>query len=94
MNIFEHEQKAWELYLKHAEECAQKLGIHLDEYERGQIGSDWAECQQIKILDTGHVKVKWEARCWWADCPTPWNHSYYCIVALPDWKFPHEAFNN
>lgn len=92
MNIWDHEHKALMMWLKHYDECAIELGIPLDVQERRWAAEAFEECIQIKILQEGEVKVKWEHACWWAECKHPVFHGqYYCVLAHPKdvtWKEP------
>ena len=102
MNYYEHKEAAFQIWLKHVKQCAAELAAsdenfaleyQLNEYEIGQMRDSFEECEQLKILDSAHVKLKWEHRCWWADCKHPVFHGeYYCVVALPKWEKPHVAF--
>ena len=63
MNYFEHRQKAADDYENHIIQCAIKNNIEYDADEIGMALSDWYECEQIRMLYTGEVKIKWEASC-------------------------------
>ena len=101
MNYYEHKEAAFQIWLHHVKTCASELSddpsfdydYNVTEYEIGQMRESFEECEQLKILDSAHVKLKWEHRCWWADCKHPVFHGeYYCVVALPKWEKPHIAF--
>lgn len=93
-NIYTHEEKALEIWLKHYDECAEELEVESDWEEKNQASDSFRECIQVKLLHDGTVKVKWEHRCWWADCKHPVFHGeYYCVMAHPKyttWKDPSE----
>jgi len=93
-DIWDHEAEALRIWLKHIEECAQELEIEFDAYEMEQAGESFQECQQLRILQDGSIKVKWEHSCWWADCKHPAFHGdYYCVLAHPKdvtWKSPYD----
>jgi len=92
MNYFEHRQKAADEYENHIIQCAKKNDIPCDADEIAMALSDWYECEQIKMLGTGDVKIKWEASCWWADCGC-FMGTYYCILAPLDecvWFEPYD----
>ena len=89
MNYFDHWKKAYEEFTKHYDKCADRNECY-DVQERMSAEESWKECEQIKMLDDGSVKIKWEHRCWWADCH---HYDYYCILAAVDkvaWEFPYD----
>lgn len=91
MNYFEHRQQAANEYENHIIQCAKKNDISYDADEISIALEDWYECEQIRMLHTGEVKIKWEARCWWADCSCHMG-TYYCILAPLDevtWYEPY-----
>ena len=92
MNIYDHEHKALMTWLKHYDECALELGLGLDSQERHWAAESFCDGMQLKLLDDGCIKVKWEHPCWWADCKHPVFHGqYYCVLAHPKdvvWKEP------
>tara|TARA_Y100000310_G_C20254955_1_gene610884 strand:+ start:280 stop:624 length:345 start_codon:yes stop_codon:yes gene_type:complete len=101
MSYYDHYNLAWEQWFEHVKNCAAELAADSDAYEnytidwqeREQMEESFADCEQLKMLDSGHVKLKWEHRCWWADCKHPVFHGeYYCVVAEPVWEKPHVAF--
>ena len=82
MNYFDHHQRALDTWLKHYDECAKRNGCEHDNQERQWAIDGFNECEQIKILQDGSIKIKWEHRCWWADCNSLAFHGeYYCIIA-------------
>jgi len=92
MNYFEHRQKAADDFENHIIQCAIKNNIYCDADEIAMALSDWYECEQIRMLSTGEVKIKWEANCWWADCSCVMG-TYYCILAPLDevtWYEPYD----
>jgi len=93
-NIWTHEDKALNIWLKHYAACAERLEIPHDAYEREQAIDSFRECIQVKLLHDGSVKVKWEHSCWWADCNMPvFAGQYYCVMAHPKyitWKEPFD----
>jgi hypothetical protein len=95
MNIWEHEQKALEIWLKHYDQCVEELGVESNWQEREWAIEAFRESRQLKLLhQDGSIKVKWEMPCWWADCKhTVFHGDYYCVLAHPKdvtWKSPHE----
>lgn len=85
MDYFDHYHKALELWLKHYDECAIRNGHEHDGQERNWAIDGFNESEQIKILQDGTIKIKWEHRCWWADCTSHVFHGdYYCILAPID----------
>ncbi len=88
LNFYEHQQRAQEEYISHLRSCAHGHG--------GLTHADIAmeiECLednfQIKMLDNGMVKIKWEMPCQYIGCH--W-HLYYCrLAADPSWQQPHEV---
>ena len=92
MNIWDHEHKALMIWLKHYDSCAKELGLPLDAQEREWAAQSFSDCIQVRLLSDGEVKVKWEHRCWWAECPKHVFHGdYYCGLAHPKdvtWKEP------
>ena len=96
MNYFEHRELARKEFIKHFMECKRgdldcqlqiDIGLEMDELIWAL--ESWEECEQIKMLDDGSVKIKWEHACWWANCP---HHEYYCILAPIEttiWKEPY-----
>jgi len=93
MNIWTHQEKALERWLKHYDECAEDVGEH-DPQERKWAMESFRDCIQVKLLEDGEVKVKWEHRCWWADCKhATFLGEYYCVMAHPKyitWMHPYE----
>lgn len=95
MNYFEHKELARKEFIKHFVECKQgdtdiqlSIECEFEETELHWALESWDDCEQIKILDDGSVKIKWEHACWWAGCP---HHEYYCILAPIEttiWKEP------
>ena len=90
MNIHDHEAEAWSRWHKHVCTCADELGITFGEQETSYMRESFEECMQIKILyHTSEIKVKWEHRCWWADCPKHvFFGDYYCVLSDPTWYEP------
>ena len=93
MNYFNHLERALNIWLKHYDICADRNECY-DPQERIHAEESFYECEQIKILDDGSIKIKWEHKCWWADCPSAVFHGeYYCILAAIDkvaWEFPYD----
>jgi len=82
MNYFEHRREALDIWLAHYDVCAKRNGHEFDHYERDQAIESFFECEQLKILQDGTIKIKWECGCWWADCKSRVFHGeYYCILA-------------
>jgi len=94
MNIWTHAEKALERWLKHFDACRVELGIDSEEREKVWAIEAFRDCIQVKLLDDGEVKVKWEHPCWWADCKHPVFHGqYYCVLAHPKnvtWTDPYQ----
>ena len=92
MNYFDHFHLARARWLAHYDQCVEELGFEYDSQERGWAEESWVESQSIRILYDGTIKIKWEHRCWWADCKHPVFHGeYYCILAGLDritWEEP------
>ena len=93
--IEEYEQQALEDWLKHFEDCAAELEIDIDYQTRQYAVEAWHECKQVRFIEYDSVlKVKWEHRCWWGDCPSPRNFlgSYSCIlidIPVEGWEEPY-----
>jgi hypothetical protein len=93
MNYFEHYDIAKSRWLEHVAKCAEDLGVDYDERERGYASESFDECEQLKWINHCQtLKIKWEHRCWWADCKTPtFFGEYYSILChMPEWEMPHE----
>lgn len=94
MNYFEHYDIAKSRWMEHVTSCAKELGIDFDAIERGYAGDSFDECEQLKWINHCQtMKVKWEHRCWWADCKTPHTFfgGYYSMLChMPQWEMPHE----
>ena len=85
----EHEGEAWSIWYKHICECAAELGIDFDATEAGFMWESFTDGVQLKLLDSGEVKVKWEHPCWWADCPKHVFHGdYYCVLSKGPFYHP------
>jgi hypothetical protein len=81
MNYFEHQHNALQIWLLHYDVCADRNKCY-DQQERTWAIESFYECEQLKFLDDGSIKVKWEHPCWWADCKSRVFHgNYYCILA-------------
>jgi len=93
--IEEYEQQALEDWLAHFHSCAESLGIDSDYQEEQYARESWHDCKEIKFIEYDSVlKVKWEHRCWWADCPHPRNFigSYSCVlidIPVDGWEEPY-----
>jgi len=92
----EYETHAEELWKKHFYECARSLGLEPDYQEWLYAVESWHEARQVRFIEYDSVvKVKWEHRCWWGDCPHPRNFegSYMCIlidVPVDRWETPYD----
>ena len=92
--IEQYEEAALDLWLAHFHTCAENLGIDVDHHEEQYAREAWHECKEIKFIEYDSVlKIKWEHRCWWADCPTPrlFHGSYSCIlmdIPVKEWETP------
>ena len=93
--IEEYEQQALEDWLTHFHSCAISLGIVPDYQEEMYARDSWHDCKEIKFIEYDSVlKVKWEHRCWWGDCPHPRNFigSYSCVlidIPVDGWEEPY-----
>ena len=94
MNIWDHEAEALKLWLEHVDACTEEQGIEWHWGERQRDIEDFRDSRQVKILDCGSVKVKWEVGCIWSECKHPVFHGqYYCVMAHPNftsWKEPFD----
>ena len=94
MNYFEHFEQALAAWMEHYEFCAARNDQEHDNHERQWAKESFEQCEQIKILQDGTIKIKWEHRCWWADCEHAAFHGqYYCILAPLDeitWYEPYD----
>jgi hypothetical protein len=94
MNYFDHYHKAQEIWLKHLVDCAHENDIYFSQTEWTAAKESFEYSEQIKILEDGSIKIKWENGCWWADCKHAAFHGqYYCILAAVDkvaWEFPYD----
>jgi len=94
LTYFDHWAAARGEFVKHFDECAAELGLEHHWEERRWAIESFEESEQIKILHTGEIKLKWEHMCWWADCKHPVLHNtYYCVVAGTDnvvWEKPYD----
>ena len=89
MNYFDHFTAARKIFLDHYDKCAERNGCY-DHHERQWADESFQNCEQIKMLDNGDVKIKWEHRCWWADCT---HTDYYCILSPVEktiWVEPYD----
>jgi hypothetical protein len=92
----EYEALALERFKTHFYECAKSLEIHADYQEWLYALESWHECKEVKLVEWDNVlKIKWEHRCWWADCPHPRNFvgSYSCIlldIGNGNWQEPYD----
>jgi len=93
MTYFDHWAAARGQFLKHFDECAAELGLEHQWEERQWALQSFEESEQIKILHTGEIKLKYEHCCWWADCKHPvMGNTYYCVLAGPEnvvWEKPY-----
>ena len=95
MDYEAHKEEAFQIWLRHFKSCAEELGANYNWQEVEWARESFEEAEQLKILDTGHIKLKFEVPCWWAGCKHPAFHGdYYCVVAYPKWEKPHVAFGN
>ena len=97
-NIWTHEEKALDIWLKHLDSCTgNPLDAYLIDGEREEAIESFRDCIQVKRLHDGSVKVKWEHQCWWADCKQAvFAGQYYCVMAHPKyttWKEPWDLAN-
>jgi hypothetical protein len=92
--IEKYEQEALDLWMAHFHECAESLGIDVDYHEEEYAREAWHECKEVKFIEYDSVlKIKWEHRCWWGDCPSPrlFHGSYSCIlmnIPVDRWEEP------
>jgi len=94
MDYFDHYNKAVELWMQHYDECAARNNCEHDNHERQWAKQAFEDAEQIKILQDGTIKIKWEHPCWWADCKSLiFVGNYYCILAPLDkitWFEPYD----
>ena len=95
MDIWSHAFRARDIWMKHVDQCAQNLGIDFGYQEMKWAEESFFESEDLRILQDGSIKVKWEHRCWWADCPTPhiFHGHYYCVLAHPKFVTWHEPYD-
>ena len=85
MNFDDHREAARKEFHDHCTSC-EHAGTY-DEQEVMWMMESIEEAEQIKEVD-GMIKIKWEHRCWWADCV--W-HLYYCRLARDvQWVEPYD----
>lgn len=79
MNYSQHYQTAQIEWMNQMSNCALRLNLDCDSTEFGYIRDAFDEGQQVKLVWDGHefLKIKWEFRCWWADCNC---NFYYCVM--------------
>lgn len=79
MNYPYHYQTAQVQWMNQMSDCALRLNLGCDSSEFGYIRDAFDECEQVKLVWDGHhfLKIKWEHRCWWADCNCSF---YYCVM--------------
>ncbi len=95
MDYYEHKEEAFQIWFRHFKSCAEELRANYNWEEVQWAREAFDESEQLKILDCGHIKLKFEMPCWWADCKHPVFHGdYYCVVAYPAWKEPAVAFGH
>ncbi len=89
LNFYEHQQRAHDEYIAHLRECDHRdQDSYLDERDVAFEIDCLEDVFQIKMLDNGIVKIKWESPCQYIGCH--W-HLYYCRLAIdPNWQEPHE----
>jgi hypothetical protein len=94
MNYFDHYHLALDRWTTHIQACAEELKIEYDWQEIIWAQESFDECQQLRMLDDGSIKLKWEHRCWWADCKHPVFHGEYYCVLIPlenqKWEEPYD----
>jgi hypothetical protein len=94
MNYFQHYDIAIKRWLGHVRSCAKELGIEYDGQEIIWAVESFEDAQQLKTLDDGSIKLKWEHPCWWADCKHPVFHGEYYCVLIPlenqNWEQPYD----
>jgi len=96
-NIWTHEEKALDIWLKHYDECASAHNFNPSDGAKEEAIASFRDCIQVKLLHDGSVKVKWEHKCWWEDCKQAvFAGQYYCVMAHPKyttWKEPWDLAN-
>ena len=96
----EYEALALERWKKHFYECPAVKDLPYEnqpDYQEWLYALEsWHECKEVKLVEWDNVlKIKWEHRCWWADCPHPRNFvgSYSCIlldIGNGNWQEPYD----
>jgi len=93
--VEQFQTEALHRWLNHFYTCAESLGIDVDSQERNYAEESWHDSKQIRLIEHDSVlKIKWEHRCWWGDCPHPRNFegAYECIlvdIPVTMWEEPY-----
>jgi len=79
MNYSKHYQTAHTEWMNQMSNCALRLNLDCDSTEFEYISDAFDEGQEVKLVWDGHefLKIKWDFRCWWADCNC---NFYYCVM--------------
>ncbi len=86
--FYTHQERAQDEYITHLQECDHRGDEILNERDIVIEIDCLEENFQIKMLDNGMVKIKWEMPCQWIGCH--W-HLYYCrLVADPHFEEPFD----
>tara|TARA_Y100000361_G_C11155854_1_gene344094 strand:- start:1128 stop:1427 length:300 start_codon:yes stop_codon:yes gene_type:complete len=85
MKYYEHQAKAVEILRDHILNCKHApIDIETRFDEADLMETDlYEEGQQIRFIQDGILKIKWESPCAWVGC---YWHLYYCKLA------PHPEF--
>lgn len=92
MNYYEHQAAAIEELRQHIFTCKHAENVDLvDKHQEADLATTdlLEEGQQIRFIQDGILKIKWEAPCSWVGCH--W-HLYYCKLAdYPEFKEVREV---
>ena len=93
----QYEEMALARWKQHFYECDCLEEDYRPDYQEWLWAMEaWHECKEVKFVEYNMtLKVKWEHRCWWADCKTPRNFlgSYSCIlldIKDGEWQEPYD----
>ena len=92
----EYEEQALDRWKKHFYECPGRGEDWPDYDEWCRAHDSWLEAKQVRFINYNMtLKVKWEHRCWWPNCPSPRNFhgSYSCIlidIKDGEWQEPYD----
>tara|TARA_Y100001938_G_scaffold143415_1_gene216141 strand:- start:624 stop:905 length:282 start_codon:yes stop_codon:yes gene_type:complete len=82
MNYYHHQAEAVRELRKHILSCKHAPSDVVTRFDEAELAETdlYEEGQQIRFLEGGILKIKWEAPCSWVGCG--W-HLYYCKLAEP-----------